>query len=172
MEMITCVAWKANKVSDGSRLLVLIKNHRQLNCGAVVLCWPVIASESGSEIVRATAADIATQLLAHAPIKSGLCKLSFPSSLSRRNETSLKVESLILYFDRWNPLGWNVTWTHSVLYAPESQVRHLRILGALRLFCHICISWNKPLLKCTSAELCISELIMLICNSLQALNNM
>lgn len=67
MKMITCVAWKANKVLDGSRLLVLIKNHRQLNCGAVVLCWPVIASETENEIVRGTAADIASQFLPHAP---------------------------------------------------------------------------------------------------------
>lgn len=67
MKMITCVAWKANKVLDGSRLLVLIKNHRQLNCKAVVLCWPVIASETESEIVRGTAADIASQFLPHAP---------------------------------------------------------------------------------------------------------
>lgn len=67
MKMITCVAWKANKVLDGSRLLVLIKNHRQLNCGAVVLYWPVIASETGDEIVRGTAAEIARQFLPHVP---------------------------------------------------------------------------------------------------------
>lgn len=49
---------KANKVSDGSRLLVLIKNHRQLNCGAVALCWPVIASETGDGFVKGTATKL------------------------------------------------------------------------------------------------------------------
>lgn len=54
---ITRVAWKANKVSEWSRLFHLIKNHRQLNCTAVVLCWPVIAVESGDDIgTRTTAA--------------------------------------------------------------------------------------------------------------------
>lgn len=94
MKMITCVAWKANKVLDGSRLLVLIKNHRQLNCGAVVLYWPVIASETGDEIVRGTAAEIARQFLPHVPpIKSGLT-LSSTSFLSRCNEVSLEEDSL------------------------------------------------------------------------------
>lgn len=171
MKMITCVAWKANKVLYGSRLLVLIKNHRQLNCGAVVLCWPVIASETENEIVRRTTADIAPQLSPHAaPIKSGLCKLFSTSFLSWCNEVSSEEDSLNCTLIGGN--SWDKMSLELILYAPESQVRHLRFVCSLKLFCHICISWSKPLLKCTSAELCISELIMLICNSLQALNNM
>lgn len=171
MKMITCVAWKANKVLDGSRLLVLIKNHRQLNCSAVVLCWPVIASETENEIVRGTAADIVSEFLPHAPPSSlDFAKLSSVSFLSQCNEVSSEEDSL-----NCTLIGGNYRDKMSlelILYAPESQVRHLRSFCSLRLFCHICISWSKPLLKCTLAELCISELIMLICNSLRALNNM
>lgn len=171
MKMITCVAWKANKVLDGSCLLVLIKNHRQLNCGAVVLCWPVIASETEKRDCKRGCCRYCIAVPAPCPpIKSGLCKLSSTSFLPRYNEVSLEKDSL-----NCNLIGenyWDKMSLELILYAPESQVRHLWFFCSLRLFCHICISWGKPLLKCTSAELCISELIMLICNSLQALNNM
>lgn len=53
-----------------------------------------------------------------------------------------------------------------ILHAPESQAMHFRFFCTLRLFCHTCISWSEPLLKCTSAELWISELMILICDSL------
>lgn len=168
MKMITCVAWKANKVLDGSRLLVLIKNHRQLNCCAVVLCWPVIASETENEIVRGAAADIAS---CPVPLhRVWTLQTFFCFFLSRCNEVSLEEDSLnctLIGENYWDKMSLELN-----LYAPESQVQHLRFFCSLRLFCHICISWGKPLLKCTSAELCISELIMLICNSLRALNNM
>ena len=61
--MITRVAWKANKVSEGSHLLDSIKNRGQLNCRAVVLCWPVIALETGDDIVGGTTAGFAVQFL-------------------------------------------------------------------------------------------------------------
>lgn len=61
IKIIIRVAWKANKVSDGSHLLDLIKNRGQLNCRAVVLCWPVIALETGDDIVGGT--GIAVQFL-------------------------------------------------------------------------------------------------------------
>lgn len=63
IKTITRVAWKANKVCDASHLLDLIKNHRQLNCNAVVLCWVVIAFESGDDIVRGTSARTAVEFL-------------------------------------------------------------------------------------------------------------
>lgn len=65
---------------------------------------------------------------------------------------------------------WDKMSVELIQYAPESRVRHLRFSSALwDYFVTFCISWGKPLLKCISAELCISELIMLICNSARPL---
>lgn len=117
MKMITCVAWKANKVLDGSRLLVLIKNHRQLNCGAVVLYWPVIASETGDE---------------QWGVESGLT-LPLTSFLSRCNEVSLEEDSLsctLICKTHWDKMSLEL-----ILHAPESQAMHLRFFCTLRLFC-------------------------------------
>lgn len=43
--------------------LDLLKNHGQLHCRTVVLCWPVISLESGDDIVGGTTARIAVQFL-------------------------------------------------------------------------------------------------------------
>lgn len=83
IKMITCVAWKANKVSDRFHLLDLIKNRGQLNCKAVVLCWPVISLETGDDIVGGTTAGIAVQFLPNnvyplsVDFANFLCKLFF-----------------------------------------------------------------------------------------------
>ena len=141
MKMITCVAWKANKVLDGSRLLVLIKNHRQLNCGAVVLCWPVIASETEKEIVRGAAADIATQFLPHALPPSPPPSVDFANFILQVShggvmKSPLEEHSLKLYFDRWKLLGQNVSWAHSVCTWKSSEALTV-LFCSLRLFCHI-----------------------------------
>lgn len=121
MRMITCVAWKANRVLDGSRLLVLIKNHRQLNCGAVVLYWPVIASETRRGDCERDRCGKALRTSCPPPCapappvgkkKSGLCKLSSTRLLSQCGDVS-SVEDSFSCLRSGTSWDKNVTWTHS-----------------------------------------------------------
>lgn len=158
MRMITCVAWKANKVLDGSRLLVLIKNHRQLNCSAVVLYWPVIASETGEEIVRGTAAESSVQFLPPWPPlwKKSLDFAKFLRHVPYHSAvTSPRWRILLVVWEAELP-GTKMS-LELILHAAESQVMHLRYFCPLRpfFFFPTRLSRSKPLMKRTSAELCI-----------------
>lgn len=100
IKMITRVAWKANKVSDGLHLLDLIKNQGQLNCRAVVLCWPVIALETGDDIVGGTTAGIVTQFLPNNVYPLSVDFANFLSKLFYLNRGVLNILLLTVQYRR------------------------------------------------------------------------
>lgn len=100
IKMITRVAWKANKVSDGLHLLDLIKNRGQLNCRAVVLCWPVIALETGDDIVGGTTAGIAVQFLPNKVYPLSVDFANFLSKLFYLNRGVLNILLLTVQYRR------------------------------------------------------------------------